>query len=219
VAPLVDELLARNRRWAEAMEANDVDFFRRLEAQQRPRVLWIGCSDSRVPATQITDLPPGEMFVHRNVANVVSPADPNLLAVLEFGLEALDVRELIVCGHYGCGGVAAVLDGRATGRVASWLAPVAELAHRHGAELEALGDAKRANDRLCELNVRAQVASLWQTAPVAAARRAGRELAVHGWIYRVSDGRLHDLDLAQPPGLRAAAPDAEPIAATSGGDR
>jgi carbonic anhydrase len=219
VAALVDELLARNRRWAEAMETADVDFFRRLEAQQRPRVLWIGCSDSRVPATQITDLPPGEMFVHRNVANVVSPADPNLLAVVEFAIEALAVRELIVCGHYGCGGVAAVLEGRATGRVASWLAPVEELARRHRDELEALGDRKLANDRLCELNVGAQVASLWRTEPVAAARRAGRELAVHGWIYRVGDGRLHDLGVPQPPASRATAADATPIVASSGGQR
>jgi carbonic anhydrase len=201
------------------MEAADAGFFRRLEAQQRPRVLWIGCSDSRVPATQITDLPPGEMFVHRNVANVVSPGDPNLLAVVEFAVETLGVAELIVCGHYGCGGIAAALEGRATGRVASWLAPVAELARRHAGDLEALGDRKRANDRLCELNVRAQVANLWQTGPVLAARRAGRELAVHGWIYRVGDGRLHDLGVPQPAALPTAVPHARPIEATSGGDR
>ena len=193
----VEELLARNRRWAEGVEAADPEFFRRLEAQQRPRFLWIGCSDSRVPATQITDLTPGDMFVHRNVANVVASGDPNLLAVVEFAVDTLAVSDLIVCGHYGCGGVEAVLDGRRRGRVGEWLAPVAEVYERHRDELEGLVERGPRFDRLCELNVEAQVEELCRTPSVAAAWQAGRALTVHGWIYRVGDGRLHDLGVSR----------------------
>lgn len=193
----VAELLARNRRWAEQIERIDPGFFRRLEGQQRPSYLWIGCSDSRVPATQITDLVPGEMFVHRNVANVVAPGDPNLLAVVEFAVEALGVSDLIVCGHYGCGGVEAVLDGRAQGRVGSWLEAVERVRARHADELAALVVRRDRFDRLCEWNVAAQVENLCRSEPVLAAWRGGRMLAVHGWIYRVGDGRLRDLHVSR----------------------
>ena len=189
----VEELLARNARWAERTEAADPGFFRGLEAQQRPRFLWIGCSDSRVPATQITDLSPGEMFVHRNVANVVAPDDPNLLAVVEFAVETLGVSDIIVCGHYGCGGVEAVIDGRRTGRVGAWLEAVAAVEERHREELAALPRRRERFDRLCELNVAAQVEALCRTPAVEAVWRRARSLEIHGWIYRVGDGRLHDL--------------------------
>jgi carbonic anhydrase len=196
VAESVEELLERNRRWAERIEAADPGFFARLGAQQKPRFLWIGCSDSRLPATQITDLLPGEMFVHRNVANVVSPADANLLAVVEFAVDVLGVSDLVVCGHYGCGGVEAVIDRRRRGRGGAWLEPVAALAERHGGELARLPDRKRRIDRLCELIVAAQVEALSRT-EIVAAWRSGRRLAVHGFIYRVGDGRLRDLGVAR----------------------
>jgi len=198
----VSKLLARNRRWAERTEAVDPGFFRRLEHQQRPRILWIGCSDSRVPATQITDMAPGEMFVHRNVANVVSAADGNALAVIEFAIESLEVADVIVCGHYGCGGIQAVLDDRKTGRLGEWLVPVATVRDRHARELEKLGARRRRFDRLCELNVEAQVESLSELDAIRGAWRAGRELTIHGWIYRVGDGRLRDLGVG-----RSAPPD------------
>ena len=196
----VAELLSRNARWAEKTEAADPGFFRSLESQQRPRFLWIGCSDSRVPATQITDLAPGEMFVHRNVANVVAPDDPNLLAVVEFAIETLDVWDVIVCGHYGCGGVEAVLDGRRNGRVGAWLAAVADVEERHRDELAALPDRRARFDRLCELNVAAQVESLCRSPAIAGAWQRGRALEVHGWIYRVGDGRIHDLGVTRAGG-------------------
>jgi carbonic anhydrase len=193
----VEELLANNRRWAAATVETDPGFFDRLADQQRPRFLWIGCSDSRVPATQITDVSPGEIFVHRNVANVVSPSDLNLLAVTQFAIDGLGVTDVIVCGHFGCGGVAAVLAGRRLGLVDHWLRAVDEVRARHAAELAALPDDAARHARLCELNVRAQVERLCATLPVLDAWAAGRALAVHGWIYDVRDGRLRDLGVTR----------------------
>jgi carbonic anhydrase len=159
-----------------------------------------------VPATQITDLLPGEMFVHRNVANVVAPDDANLLAVVEFAIEALGVADLIVCGHYDCGGVEAVVDGRRNGRVGAWLEPIAELCTSHAAELAALPDRRSRVDRLCELNVESQVERLCRVPTVAKAWNDGRQISVHGWIYRVGDGRLHDLGVSRAAGTDAPSP-------------
>jgi carbonic anhydrase len=196
-----DELLRRNRLWAEATERSDPDFFRRLAGQQAPRFLWIGCSDSRVPATQITDLAPGEIFVHRNVANVVSPTDLNLLSATQFALDVLRVEEVVVCGHYGCGGVGAVLRRERHGLVDHWLRAIVEVRERHEEELAALPDDAARLARLCELNVQAQVDNLCRTSVVRDAWRRGQRLAVHGWIYGVADGRLRDLGVTRtaPP--------------------
>jgi carbonic anhydrase len=188
-----DSLLRENARWSGERTAADPDYFRRLSTLQAPEFLWIGCSDSRVPANVITGLEPGEVFVHRNVANIVYPADLNCMSVLQFAVDALKVRHIIVCGHYGCGGVRAVLDGSQTGLVEHWLAPVRDLFRAHRAELDALpGDNARV-DRVCELNVRAQVASLSHSPIVQGAWERGQALDVHGWIYSLDDGRLRDL--------------------------
>jgi len=196
-----DDLLARNRLWAEATERADPDFFRRLAGQQAPRFLWIGCSDSRVPATQITDLAPGEIFVHRNVANVVSPTDLNLLSAVQFALDVLKVGEVVVCGHYGCGGVGAVLRRERHGLVDHWLRAIVEVRERHEEELAELPDDAARHERLCELNVRSQVDNLCRTSVVRDAWRRGQAVAVHGWIYGVADGRLRDLGVTRtgPP--------------------
>ncbi|MCM2269757.1 MAG: carbonic anhydrase [Thermoanaerobaculia bacterium] len=206
-----DELLARNERWAEATERADPDFFRRLASLQAPRYLWIGCSDSRVPATQITDLAPGEIFVHRNVANVISPTDLNLLSAVQFALDVLAVDEVVVCGHYGCGGVGAVLRRERHGLVDHWLRAIVEVRERHEAELAALPDDAARLARLCELNVAAQVDNLCRTSVVRDAWRRGRDVAVHGWIYGVADGRLRDL------GVTRTAPPAPAETANQGG--
>lgn len=193
----VADLLERNRLWAEATSQRDPEFFVRLARQQSPKFLWIGCSDSRVPATQITDLDPGQMFVHRNVANIVSPTDLNLLAVVQFALDVLGVGDVIVCGHHGCGGVEAVLDGRRAGLVDHWLHEVDEVREEIADELARLPDRARRSARLAEANVAAQVAKLCRTQVVRDAWAAGRSLAVHGWIYDVADGRLRDLGVTR----------------------
>ncbi|GMU65582.1 MAG: carbonic anhydrase [Acidobacteriota bacterium] len=193
----VADLLERNRLWAEATSQRDPEFFVRLARQQSPKFLWIGCSDSRVPATQITDLDPGEMFVHRNVANIVSPTDLNLLAVVQFALDVLGVGDVIVCGHHGCGGVEAVLDGRRAGLVDHWLHEVDEVREEIADELARLPDRARRSARLAEANVAAQVAKLCRTQVVRDAWTAGRSLAVHGWIYDIADGRLRDLGVTR----------------------
>lgn len=188
-----DELLRENATWSKERTAADPDYFRRLSALQAPEFLWIGCSDSRVPANVITGLEPGEVFVHRNVANLVYPADLNCMSVLQFAVEALQVKHIIVCGHYGCGGVRAVLDGSQTGLVEHWLAPVRDLYRHHRDELVALANDEARVDRVCELNVRAQVRSVSHSPIVKAAWDRGQPLTVHGWIYRLADGRLRDL--------------------------
>jgi carbonic anhydrase len=187
------QLLQDNVRWARERIAADPDYFRRLSALQAPEFLWIGCSDSRVPANVITGLEPGEVFVHRNVANLVYPADLNCMSVLQFAVETLKVRHIIVCGHYGCGGVRAVLDGSQSGLVEHWLAPVRDLFRQHREELAALPSEEARVDRVCELNVRAQVQSACHSPIVTSAWDRGQPLTVHGWIYSLSDGRLRDL--------------------------
>jgi carbonic anhydrase len=174
------------------MRAADPACFERLAAQQTPLFLWIGCSDSRVPANQITGLDPGQVFVHRNVANVVVHADLNCLAVIQFAVDLLRVEHIIVCGHYGCSGVLATLEGRRVGLADNWLRHVGDVAHRHEAALSAAGDAQRA-DLLCELNVIEQVENVCRTTVVRDAWDRGQSLSVHGWVYGLRDGLLRDL--------------------------
>ena len=189
-------LFENNRRWAAEMTARDPGFFRRLAGIQSPRYAWIGCSDSRVPANTIVGLLPGEVFVHRNVANLVTPDDLNCVSVLQFAVETLGVEHVIVCGHHGCGGVRAALQGTPpSGPIARWLAPLANLAEHHAAELGAVEGGDARVDRLCELNVRAQVGNVCRTGAVREAWARGRPLAVHGWFYDLRDGLLNDLGL------------------------
>ncbi|MCX6374325.1 MAG: carbonic anhydrase [Actinobacteria bacterium] len=189
------DLFTRNRAWAGDIVAADPEFFARLCDIQRPDLLWIGCSDSRVPANEIVGLAPGELFVHRNVANVVPVTDLNAMAVIEYAVSSLGVRHIIVCGHYRCGGVRAALEGHQAGAVALWLQPLRNLADEHRAELDALGSAEERWDRLCELNVAAQVQAVASSEIVEAAWERGAELAVHGWIYDLKDGLLRDLEV------------------------
>ena len=186
------DLFENNRRWAESQVAKDPDFFERLVKQQTPRYLWIGCSDSRVPANQITGLQPGEVFVHRNVANVVVQTDFSLLSVLQYAVEVLKVEHVIVCGHYGCGGVRAALEDQRNGLIDNWLRHIQDVARRRDDELGALDSAARF-DRLCELNVIAQAQNLARTTIVQDAWSRGQGLDVHSWIYRLTDGRLESL--------------------------
>ena len=188
-------LLTNNRAWAAEATRRDPDFFRRLSQQQAPEHLWIGCSDSRVPANQIVGLPPGEMFVHRNVANVVVHADLNCLSVIQFAVEVLKVRHVIVCGHYGCGGVRAALRNDRLGLIDNWLRHVQDVRGKHRAQIDALPDETRRHDRLCELNVIEQVVNVSQTTVVQEAWGRGQRLSVHGWIYGVGDGLVRDLGI------------------------
>jgi carbonic anhydrase len=187
------QLLEANAAWSKERVAADADFFRRLVALQAPEFLWIGCSDSRVPANVITGLEPGEVFVHRNVANLVYPADLNCMTVLQFAVETLNVKHVIVCGHYGCGGVRAVQDGSQHGLAEHWLAPVYELYREHQEELSRLPNDEARIDRVCELNVIAQVKSLCDSPIMKKAWQRDKVPSVHGWIYRLTDGRLSDL--------------------------
>ena len=187
------DLFARNRDWAEGRVAADPAFFARLRDIQRPDLLWIGCSDSRVPANEIVGLAPGELFVHRNVANVVPVTDLNAMAVIEYAVSSLGVRHIIVCGHYRCGGVRAALEGHQAGAVALWLQPLRNLADEHRMELDALPSAEARWGRLCELNVASQVRAVASSEIVESAWERGAQLAVHGWIYDLADGLLQDL--------------------------
>lgn len=191
---LLAHLFENNRRWAEGCLADDPDFFNDLCAIQRPDYLWIGCSDSRVPANQIVGLPPGELFVHRNVANVVHPEDTNCLSVLQFAVDTLRISHIIVCGHYGCGGVQASLGPRVPAPLEHWLAPIRSTVGEHRAELDAL-DAGARSHRLCELNVIAQVNTLARLRTIVNAWGRGQALALHGWIYDLHNGLLRDLEV------------------------
>ncbi|MCC6217181.1 MAG: carbonate dehydratase [Polyangiaceae bacterium] len=192
---LLEDCLDANRRWAAARRAQDPAFFRRLEALQSPDLLWIGCSDSRLPPNEIIGRQPGELFVHRNVANIVEHTDLNCLAVLQFAIDVLKVRHVIVCGHYGCGGVRAALDSRRLGLIDTWLRNIRDVRVRHREELAALAGAPARADRLAELNVLTQVANVCHTNIVQDAWRRGQSLSVHGWIYSLADGLLRDLSL------------------------
>jgi carbonic anhydrase len=189
----LDPLFDQNRRWAARMVEDDPDFFEKLAHQQSPELLWIGCSDSRVPANQIVGLLPGDVFVHRNVANVVVHTDLNCLSVLQFAVDVLGVKHVIVCGHYGCGGVSAALAGARLGLVDNWLRHVEDVAEKHSAELAAIADLGDRESRLVELNVTEQVTNVSQTTIVEDAWQRGQELYVHGWVYGIADGLLRDL--------------------------
>lgn len=191
----VEAYLARNRAWSVRMHSTDPEFFRRLARQQAPECLWIGCSDSRVAANQILDLAPGEVFVHRNVANVVATGDLNCLSVLQFAVDVLKVRHVMVVGHYGCGGIRAAVEGLRLGLVDGWLHHIHDVQARHRQALVALPLADR-EDRLCELNVAEQFANVCRTDVVCDAWARGQKLSVHGWAYELQDGLLRELGLS-----------------------
>ncbi len=194
---MLTELFENNRAWAAEMTRQDPEFFSRLARQQSPQFLWIGCSDSRVPANQIVGLLPGEMFVHRNVANVVVHTDLNCLSAIQFAVEVLRVRHIIVCGHYGCGGVLAALRNEKHGLVDNWLRHVQDVRRNHRAQIDALENETDRHRRLCELNVIAQVANVSQTTVVRDAWERGQSLAIHGWVYDIQDGLLRDLGVTK----------------------
>ena len=195
---MLDHLKQNNRVWADGKLATDPFFFKRLEAQQRPEYLWIGCSDSRVPANEIVGMAPGELFVHRNVANLAPPQDANYLSVLQFAVDVLKVKHVLVVGHYGCGGVAAAVDGKRRGLVDHWLHPIREVAHDHEAELAIYADERERLNRLCELNVVRQVRNVASDVFVEEAWARGQPLSVHGWVYSLSSGLITDLGVTVP---------------------
>jgi carbonic anhydrase len=193
--PSLRHLLERNRAWAAGIEAARPGFFRSLASQQAPRYLWIGCADSRVPANEIVDLAPGELFVHRNVANVVVHTDFNCLSVLQFAVDVLKVEHVIVVGHYGCGGIRAALEGTPLGLIDNWLRHVQDVAAKHREALHAVPDGTPRVDRLCELNVVEQVVNVSRTTIVSDAWQRKQPLTLHGFVYGLKDGLLEDLGL------------------------
>ena len=192
----VTTLLDNNRKWAAQRVKNDPHFFTRLAGQQDPAYLWVGCSDSRVPANEIVGLDPGELFVHRNVANVVVHTDVNCLSVLQYAVDVLKVQHVIVCGHYGCGGIRAALDGTAHGLSDNWLQHVQDVKEAHQAELLSFADVDDRINRLAELNVVEQVRNIARTTIVQDAWRRDQKLKLHGWIYGLTDGLIHDLGVS-----------------------
>jgi carbonic anhydrase len=192
---MLDDLKSNNRSWAARKIAADPSFFQRLLGQQAPKYLWIGCSDSRVPANEIVGLDPGEMFVHRNVANLAPPQDANYLSVLQFAVDVIKVSHILVVGHYGCGGVAAAVDGGRRGLVDHWLHPIREVQRDHRAELDALPEGRARLDRLCELNVMRQVRNVVSDVFVQDAWARGQTLSVHGWVYSIANGLVTDLEV------------------------
>ena len=189
-------LLDQNRAWAEGIKASDPDFFQTLAKQQTPRFLWIGCADSRVPSTQLAGMKPGEMFVHRNVANLVVHTDFNCLSVMQYAVDVLKVEHIIVCGHDGCGGVKAAMSNLQFGLIDNWLRHVQDVFHEHEEELAKIEDENDRLDRLCELNVIEQVRNVGRTTIMQSAWQRGQELGVHGWIYGLQDGLLRDLGVS-----------------------
>ena len=194
---MLDHLFEKNAAWARNRVLTDPDFFVRLAHQQAPDFLWIGCSDSRVPANEIVGLDPGEVFVHRNVGNLVIHSDMNCFAVLQFAIDMLKVRHVIVCGHYGCGGVRAALDEVSHGVISNWLRPIRELADLRAAELEEMPTRVAYEDRLCEFNVQKQVDNLSNSTVITDAWRRGQEVTIHGWVYGLKDGLLRDLGVSR----------------------
>jgi carbonic anhydrase len=192
---ILRNLFANNQAWANEISRHEPDFFVRLSHQQAPQYLWIGCSDSRVPANQIVGLLPGEMFVHRNVANVVVHTDLNCLSTIQYAVEVLHVSHIIVCGHYGCGGVLSALRDEKLGLIDNWLRHVQDVRFKHRLQLTKLGSEAEQHDRLCELNVIEQVVNVSQTTVAREAWSRGQALAVHGWIYKLTDGLLRDLGM------------------------
>ena len=190
----LDVLFEKNREWALSVKTSDPLFFEKLASEQNPDYLWIGCSDSRVPANHIVGLMPGEMFVHRNVANMVVPDDLNCLTVLQYAVEVLKVKHVIVVGHYGCGGVAAAYENADNGRIDEWLRNIKDVQQKHQLELDQIEDKTQRLDLLCELNVASQVSNVCHTTIVQNAWQRGQSLAIHGWVYSLADGLLKDLD-------------------------
>jgi carbonic anhydrase len=188
-------LFDKNREWAERVRANEPDFFEKLSRQQTPQYLWIGCADSRVPSNEITGLLPGEMFVHRNVANVVVHTDLNCLSVIQYAVEVLRVKHIIVCGHYGCGGVLAAMENKKHGLIDNWLRHIQDVVQKHEAQLAEINEVAKKFRRLCELNVIEQVSNVCQTTVVENAWEQGQDLTIHGWIYGLNNGLLHDLNI------------------------
>ncbi|QOK53317.1 carbonic anhydrase [Brucella suis bv. 2] len=189
----LSELFEHNRQWAAEKQEKDPEYFSRLSSSQRTEFLWIGCSDSRVPANVVMGLQPGEVFVHRNVANLVHRADLNLLSVLEFAVGVLEIKHIIVCGHYGCGGVRAAMDGYGHGIIDNWLQPIRDIAQANQAELDTIENTQDRLDRLCELGVSSQVESLSRTPVLQSAWKDGKDIIVHGWMYNLKDGLLRDI--------------------------
>lgn len=190
----LDALLSNNRDWADGVRRDDPGFFERLSQQQAPRYLWIGCSDSRVPANQIMGLAPGEVFVHRNIANVMVHTDLNCMSVIQFAVDVLKVRHILVVGHYGCGGVHAALHGQRVGLADNWIRHVGDVAQKHGALIEAIVPDQR-DDALCELNAIEQAENVCLTTVIRDAWARGQQLAVHGWVYSLHDGRVRELGM------------------------
>jgi carbonic anhydrase len=206
---MLDHLKTKNRAWAAGKIAADAGFFQRLLGQQAPEYFWIGCADSRVPANEIVGLDPGEMFVHRNVANLAPPQDANYLSVLQFAVDVLRVKHILVVGHYGCGGIAAAIDGKRRGLVDHWLHPIREVYATHREELERIPDQRAMLNRLCELNVMRQVQNVASDLFVRDAWARGQELAVHGWVYSLATGLVSDLEVTvsgPPPPPSPAGP-------------
>jgi carbonic anhydrase len=199
------ELLENNRQWSQDVTRRDPEFFQRLSSMQSPRYLWIGCSDSRVPANQVVGLDPGELFVHRNVANLVVHSDLNCLSVIQYAVDVLEIQHIIVCGHYGCGGIQAALSNEKLGLIDNWLRHVQDIRDRHMDSLQRIADGAAGARRLCELNVVEQVANVCRTTIVQDAWARKQSLTVHGWIYGLTDGRLRDLSMCvtQPEQLSA----------------
>ena len=192
----LEQLFAKNQQWAQSMEAKSPGFFQQLSKQQAPEYLWIGCSDSRVPANEIVGLQPGELFVHRNVANVVVHTDLNFLSVLQYAVEVLQVKHVIVCGHYGCGGVRTALAGGRNGLIDNWLQNIKDVLQLHEGALDSLEGLEAKTDRLCELNVIEQVNNVCRTTVMQDAWERGQKVAIHGWIYGIGNGLLRDLDVS-----------------------
>ncbi len=190
---VLNNLFDQNKKWADKVKESDPDFFLNLSKQQSPQYLWIGCSDSRVPANQIIDLPPGEVFVHRNIANVVVHTDLNCLSVIQYAVEVLKVKHIIVCGHYGCGGIQASMENKGHGLIDNWLQNIKDVYRYHQTQIDALPNKKDKLNLLCEFNVVEQVANVCHTTVVQKAWQAKQELTVHGWIYKIEDGILKDL--------------------------
>ncbi|OHV60808.1 carbonic anhydrase [Mesorhizobium sp. LCM 4577] len=196
---MLNDLFEKNRAWSEERRREDPHYFERLSNLQRPQYLWIGCSDSRVPANTITGLEPGEVFVHRNVANLVHPSDLNLLSVLEYAIDVLEVSHVIVCGHYGCGGIRAALDGERHGIIDHWLQPIRDVAEQNKDELDRVPDLTSRLKVVCEMSTRNQVARLERTPIVQWAWKRGKRVRIHGWVYGLTDGLISDLKCSVPP--------------------
>jgi len=192
---VLKNLFENNRKWSEKIKKSDPDFFSNLSKQQNPEYLWIGCSDSRVPANEIVDMLPGEIFVHRNIANLVIHTDLNCLSVIQYAIEVLRVKHIIVCGHYGCGGIQAAMDNKEHGLIDNWLRHIKDIYRNHQTKFDSLQTKQEKINLLCELNVIEQVENICHTTIVQNAWKSGQNLAVHGWIYSIQDGKLKDLNV------------------------